>query len=259
VYVYARDRGGVPDPPKDEQLLISYAARCNLPESVADIEKVLRGAWSGRQEMSDKGLSTLTDDEHQIASSLVRWGYARDSDDWETLAGCFHDDATIHISWISASAEEFVARSRAMAARRRPGDHMKHVIAPPWIRVHRDRAFARCNANLYIRSTIDGCQFDLQCWIRFFDLLEKRQGVWRIVKRTGVYEKDRMDPVDPRLVPKDFFAGVDLSTFPASARYLCYWATRHGLSPTTNIISVYSDNERALREESEAWLESAQA
>jgi hypothetical protein len=36
--------------------------------------------------------------EHQIASLLIRWGHAQDSDDWETLAGCFHDDATIHIS-----------------------------------------------------------------------------------------------------------------------------------------------------------------
>lgn len=209
--------------------------------------------------MSDDRLTTLTEDERQITGLLVRWGYARDSDDWETLAECFHDDATIHISWISATAKEFVARSRAMAARRKPGDHMKHVIAPPWIRVHRDRGFARGNANLYIRTTIDGCPFDLQSWIRFFDRLEKRQGDWRIVKRTAVYEKDRMDPVDARLVPKDFFAGVDLSTFPPSARYLCYWATRHGLSPSTNIISVYSENERALREESEAWLESAQA
>ena len=43
-------------------------------------------------------------DEHDIAALLFRWGHARDCDDWETLAACFHDDATIHISWISAPA-----------------------------------------------------------------------------------------------------------------------------------------------------------
>ena len=209
--------------------------------------------------MSDERLSRLTEDDHQITGLLGRWGYARDCDDWETLAGCFHDDATIHISWISASAGEFVTRSRAMAAMRKPGDHMKHVIAQPWLRINRERAFARCNANLYIRTTFDGCQFDLQSWIRFFDLLEKQNGVWRIVRRTAVYEKDRIEPVDPHLVPKDFFASVDLTTFPPSARFLCYWATRNGFSPSGNIISVYSDNERALREESESWLENAPA
>jgi hypothetical protein len=202
-------------------------------------------------------LSTATEDEHQISSLLIRWGHARDNDDWETLAGCFHDDATIHISWISGPARDFVARSRAMAAARKPGEHNKHVISGPWIRVNRDRAFSRCHANLYIRSAIDGYEFDLQSWLRFFDLLEKRDNVWRIVKRTAVYEKDRLEPVDPRGVAKDFFADIDLSAFPASAKFLCYRQVRSGRAPSTNIVSVYSDEERALREEGERWLENA--
>jgi hypothetical protein len=202
-------------------------------------------------------LSTLIEDEHQIASLLVRWGHARDSDEWETLAECFHDDATIHISWISGLAKDFIARSRAMAAARKPGEHSKHLISGPWIRVNRDRAFSRCHVNLYIRAVIDGYEFDLQSWFRFFDLLERRDNVWRIVKRTAVYEKDRMEPVDPRGVPKDFFADMSLSVFSASAKFLCYWQLRSGRSPSTNIISVYSDEERALREEGERWLENA--
>jgi 3-phenylpropionate/cinnamic acid dioxygenase small subunit len=197
------------------------------------------------------------EDEHQINSLLIRWGHARDSDDWETLAECFHDEATIHISWISGSTKEFVARSRAMAAARRPGAHNKHLISGPWIRVNRDRAFSRCHANLYIRDEVDGHEFDFQSWLRFFDLLEKRDNTWRIVKRTGVYEKDRMEPVDPRSVPEDFFADMDLSAFPASAKFLCYRIQRSGRSPSTDIISVYSDEERALREECEVWLENA--
>ena len=56
--------------------------------------------------MSNNNLSTLIEDEHQIASLRMRWGHARDSDDWETLAACFHDGATIHISWISGAAKD---------------------------------------------------------------------------------------------------------------------------------------------------------
>jgi SnoaL-like domain len=150
--------------------------------------------------MSNNNLSTLIEDEHQIASLLIRWGHARDSNDWETLAGCFHDDATIHISWISGSAKDYIARSRAMAAARKPGEHSKHLISGPWIRVNRDHVFSRCHVNLYIRAVMDGHEFDVQSWLRFFDLLEKRDNVWRIVKRTAVYEKDRLEPVDPRYI-----------------------------------------------------------
>jgi hypothetical protein len=110
-------------------------------------------------------------------------------------------------------------------------------------------------ALFYIRTTIDGHEYDLQAWARFFDLLERREIMWRIVKRTAVYEKDRMEPVDPRGVPKDFFANMDLSAFPASAKFLCYWLVRSGFSPSTNVISVYGDEERAVREEGERWLE----
>lgn len=199
-------------------------------------------------------MTSFIEDEHQIANLLVRWGHARDSDDWETLAGCFHDDATIHISWISGPARDFVARSRAMAAARKPGDHIKHVISGPWIHINGHRAFSRSHANLYIRSTIDGHAIDLQSWIRFFDLLERRDGLWQIVKRTAVYEKDRMEPVDPRGVPKDFFADMDLSVYPACAKFLCYSLQRSGRSPATDIVSVYSNEERILREKCEAWL-----
>jgi len=206
--------------------------------------------------MAGNNLMTSVEDEIQIASLLVRWGHARDSDDWESLAGCFHDDATIQISWISGPAQDFVARSRAMAAARKPGDHIKHLISGPWIQIDRDRAFSRSHANLYIRTTIDGHEFDLQSWVRFFDLLERRDNLWRIVKRTAVYEKDRMELVDPRGLPKEFFNGMDLSAFPASAKFLCYWLQRTGFPPSTStIISVYSEQERALKHACESWLE----
>ena len=204
--------------------------------------------------MSNDKPSTLIEDEHQITSLLIRWGHARDSDDWETLAECFHENATIHISWISGPASKFVAHSRAMAAARRQGAHMKHLISGIWIRVNRDRAFSRCNTNLYIRDEIYGHEFDLQSWFRFFDLLKKRNNSWRIVKRTAVYEKDCMLPVDLGDFPEHFLSAMNLSVFPESAKFLCYWIKYCGGRPSTDIISVYSDEERALRQESEAWL-----
>ncbi len=43
------------------------------------------------------------------------------------------------------------------------------------------------------------------------------------------------DPVDPRGIPKDFFAVMDLSAFPPLARFLCHDPVRSGLSPATDI------------------------
>ena len=193
-------------------------------------------------------------DEHEIAALLVRWGHARDSDDWDTLAACFHDDATIHISWISAPAAEFVARSREMAAARKPGSHIKHLITGPWVRLNGARAFSRCHVDLCIRADIGGHEFDVQAWFRFFDLLEKRDGVWRIVTRTAVYEKDRMDPVDAGAVPDRLLADMDFSGLPAAARHLCYLQQLSGRPAVTEILSVYSKEEAALRDAGETWL-----
>jgi hypothetical protein len=49
---------------------------------------------------------------------------------------------------------------------------------------------------------------------------------------------------------------MDLSGFPASAKFLCYWLQRSGFPPDTGtIISVYSEQEHALKQECESWLE----
>ena len=38
---------------------------------------------------------------------------------------------------------------------------------------------------------------DVVCTGRFYDFIERRQGRWGFVLRQPIYEKDRMDPVDP--------------------------------------------------------------
>jgi hypothetical protein len=94
--------------------------------------------------MSYDRQSETMEDEHKIASLLIRWGHARDSGDWETLADCFHDDATIHISWISASAREFVERSRIMIEARGssldPGEWEPCFQPMPRESLHQDRS-----------------------------------------------------------------------------------------------------------------------
>ncbi len=193
-------------------------------------------------------------DEMEIANLLVRWGHARDGDHWDILADCFHDEATIHISWISSNAKEFVARSADKVPDRAPGEHTKHAIGGPWIQVAGDRAFSRCHVSLSIRNFLDGYEFDMEVWFRFLDLLEKRDGVWRILKRTAVYEKDRMDAVEPHKVPDSYYEGINLDDYPAACKMLCFRLHKRLRPPVSDIVSVYSDEEKALLAEGAAWI-----
>ena len=60
----------------------------------------------------------------------------------------------------------------------------------------------------------------------FYDFLEKRRGKWGLTLRRLIYEKDRIDPIDPsatlRLDP-DL-----LARFPIGYRHLAYLQTRIG-------------------------------
>ena len=70
------------------------------------------------------------------------------------------------------------------------------------------------------RAPVHGIPCDVVCVGRFYDFLEKRDGRWGIVLRQPIYEKDRMDPVDPEaklhLDPKP------LNEYPEGYRHLAY-------------------------------------
>jgi hypothetical protein len=207
--------------------------------------------------MSDEVAARAFEDELEIQRLLFRWAHARDYDDWDALSACFHAGATIHIAWISGPAEDYVARSRAQARRRSPGAHAKHVIAAPVIDVAGDRGFSICHATLYVRRPVGGVEVDIESWLRFFDLLERRQGRWGIVKRTGAYEKDRISPVDPAGFPDGFWDGIDLSRFPPAKRFLCAAQVKNGAPPGDDFVSVHSAEEAALYAEGGRWLSGA--
>jgi hypothetical protein len=194
------------------------------------------------------------DDRQDIAQLLFRWAHARDYEDWDTLAACFHDGATIHIGWISGAASAYVARSRAQSKDRAPGAHAKHIVAAPLIQVAGDRASSICHATLHVRRRVGGVEADIESFMRFFDLIERRDGRWGIVKRTGVYEKDRLSPVDPAGFPADFWGGIDLAQFPPAKRFLCFAQVKNGSKPNTDFISVNSPEEKALYDEGRHWL-----
>jgi hypothetical protein len=200
----------------------------------------------------DAGFQAMLD-EHEISRVVADWGFARDGGDWEALKACFHPDATVEIMWITGLAHDF-ADSLKNRPPLKPGEHIKHQVGAPQVHLNGGRAVSECHLILFSRIFIDDFAFDFTAWGRFFDLFEKRGGEWRISKRTAIYEKDRMDPVQPEKIPASFYDSVQLEGYPPECRYMCYRHEKHGRKMASKIMTAYSAEERALREEGERWL-----
>ncbi|GAB3114624.1 nuclear transport factor 2 family protein [Aestuariicella hydrocarbonica] len=193
-------------------------------------------------------------DRRLIEELVYKWALARDSDDWEALSQCFHTDADIKISWIRATAETFIARSREMAANRASGMHMKHHITNNWVEVNGNRGFSRCNAVLLIRDQAEGVWFDFEGHFRFFDRLEKRDGRWGIVNRTAVYDKDLLNPMSSADQPLEAWSEAALARFPQEAKFLYWWFANKGIECDRALITAYSDAEKQLLSSCKSWL-----
>ena len=204
--------------------------------------------------MEESGRIQENADKSEIKDVLSIVNYARDAGLWEDWRACYHPDATLTTSWFSGTRDEFVEAAKKMKIARHPGESQKHTVTNPWVRLAGDRAAAEHDLILYQRRLIDGVELDFTTWSRVLALLEKRDGAWRIWKRTNIYEKDRMDPYKPDEVPDSFYASIDLAGYPAAIRYHCWRNAKIGHPPAKGIVLQHSAEEAAVRAEAEAWL-----
>ena len=102
------------------------------------------------------------------------------------------------------------------------------------------------------RAMVDGIECDVVCTGRFYNFCEKRHGRWGIVRRETIYEKDRMDPVDPSATLK-----LDqklLMSFPIGYRHLAYLQTRVGYTVKPDMPGLDGPELEALYAKGAAWL-----
>jgi hypothetical protein len=90
------------------------------------------------------------------------------------------------------------------------------------------------------------------CTGRFYDFFEKRNNRWGIVLRQPIYEKDRMDPVDPgTLLPLDQEL---LRRFPEGYRHLAYLQSSIGYNVKTDMPGLKGPEVEALYARGKRWL-----
>jgi SnoaL-like domain len=162
-------------------------------------------------------------DRHAIRALIENWAIWRDALMWERFRTVWHDDGRMMATWFQGSADEFIKVSQEGYAR---GVSILHFLGGMSIDLAGRRAIAQTKMTISQRAVVEKVVCDVVCTGRFYDFLEKRKGRWGMVLRQPIYEKDRLDPVDPALTPK--LDKTLLARFPVGYRHLAYLQTRIG-------------------------------
>jgi len=134
------------------------------------------------------------DDRLAIRELIENWAVWRDAGDWERFRTVWHDDGRMMATWFQGSADEFIRVSREGFER---GVSILHFLGGQSIDISGYRAISQTKMTISQRAEVHGVTCDVVCTGRFYDFLERRKGTWGIVLRQPIYEKDRLDVVDP--------------------------------------------------------------
>jgi hypothetical protein len=188
----------------------------------------------------------------QIRELIENWAVWRDAGDWERFRTVWHDDGWMMATWFQGPAAQFIAVSREGFER---GVRILHFLGGSSIDVAHERAVAQTKMTISQRGEVGGAICDVVCTGRFYDFLERREQRWGLVRRQPIYEKDRLDAVDPT-------ARVDLdrellNSFPEGYRHLAYLQTQIGYAVKPDMPGLTGATVERLYEDGAAWLAGA--
>jgi hypothetical protein len=203
--------------------------------------------------MPDANLSALQD--RQLVRELVEnWVLYRDAGDWERFRSVWHTDGRMMATWCQADAEGFIKASQQGWAK---DVSILHFLGGCAIDLAGERAIAQTKMTISQRASVEGVLVDVVCTGRFYDFIERRQGKWGLVLRQPIYEKDRMDPVDP--AARLSLDPQLLGQFPEGYRHLAYLQTRIGYAVKKDMPGLKGAEVEALYARGKAWLSGAGA
>ena len=208
--------------------------------------------------------ATSEHDRLAIREVIENWALWRDAGDWERFATVWHDDGWMTATWFQGPAAEFIRVSREGFEK---GVSILHFLGGFTCDITGSRAVSQTKMTINQRAAVDGVLVDVVCTGRFYDFLEKRvavrlnadspsdDGRWGIVRRQPIYEKDRMDPVDPAA---SLTLDPDrLGRFPEGYRHLAYLQSKIGFNVKDNLPGLRGPAVETLYGEGRAWLRGA--
>ena len=196
----------------------------------------------------------MTPDDRQVIRELVEsWAVWRDALDWDRFRTVWHEDGRMMATWWQGPYEEFIRVSREGFDR---GVRILHFLGGGTVDVDGDRAIAQTKMTISQRAEVEGVVCDVVCTGRFYDFYERRGGRWGLVLRQPIYERDRLDPVDPTEAPE--LDPKILSGYPEGYRHLAYLQSNLGFTVKANLPGLRGPVVDTLYAEGRAWLAGSQ-
>lgn len=191
-----------------------------------------------------------TSDLLAIREVIENWVIYRDSGDWERFRSVWHEDGYMMATWFQGTFEEFIRVNREGWER---GVSILHFLGGMSADISGNRAIVQTKMTISQRAAVHGVVCDVLCTGRFYDFFEKRHEKWKVVLRRLVYEKDRIDPVDP--AAKLQLDAKVLEQFPIGYRHLAYLQSGLGYNVKRDMPGLDGPEVEALYAKGKRWLE----
>lgn len=184
-----------------------------------------------------------------IRDLVENWAVWRDAGDWERFVTVWHEEGWMSATWFQGPARDFIRVSQEGFAK---GVRILHFLGGTSIDLSGERAIAQTKMTISQRALVHDVLCDVVCTGRFYDFLEKRQDTWGIVRRQPIYEKDRIDPVDPAATLR--LDQTALAALPEGYRHLAYMQELIGYKVKRDMPGLTGAEVEKLYGEGRAWL-----
>ena len=184
-----------------------------------------------------------------IRDLIENWALWRDAGDWERFATVWHDDGVMMATWFQGPASEFIRVTREGWAK---GVSILHFLGGTTIDLAGNRAVVQTKMTISQRGNVQGVLCDVVCTGRFYDFVEKRKDRWGVVLRQPIYEKDRIDPVDPSATL--IIEPAKLADFPKGYQHLAYVQTQIGYTVKRDMPELTGPEVDKLYARGRGWL-----
>ncbi|MFK3703900.1 nuclear transport factor 2 family protein [Klebsiella sp. NPDC088457] len=185
--------------------------------------------------------------DRQQLNDLVNGWIHRDLGEWDRLRDLFHPDGTIEITWFEGLASDFVDGSMRMGA---SDLRTKHLIGTPVITFNASGNKAILETNAMIIAENVTLNVGCECHNRFYDLAEKRAGVWKFFHRQSVYDMGTFTfPLGPVEIDKTV-----VMKYPREYAALAYLLEQSGFPLGRVFATRGSKLEAEMKANGQRWL-----
>lgn len=185
-------------------------------------------------------------DRQQLNDLMTGWIH-RDLSEWDKLRELFHPDGTIEITWFEGLASDFIDGSMRMGASEL---RTRHLISSPVVQFSADGSRAILETCAMIIAENTRLNIGCECHNRFYDMAEKRDGVWRLFHRQSIYDMGTFTfPLGPTEIDSALAA-----KYPREYAALGYLLEQSGFPVQRVFATRGSDQEREMKAAGMRWL-----